>query len=39
MFEFVATKWILVFLLFFVLPIALMRLMVYKTIEVRRRDR
>jgi len=38
MFGFVATKWVLVFLLFFVLPIALMRLMVYKTIEVRRRD-
>ena len=39
MFGIVATKWILVFLLFFVLPVALMRLMVYKTIEVRRRDR
>ena len=39
MFGIVTTKWILVFLLFFVLPIAIMRLMVYKTIEVRRRDR
>lgn len=39
MLGFIATKWVLVFLLFFVLPIALIRLMVYKTIEVRRRDR
>lgn len=29
-------KWSLVLLLFVALPIALMRLMVYKTIEVRR---
>lgn len=31
-------KWTLVLLLFVVLPIALMRLMVYKTIEVTRKD-
>ncbi len=36
MLEFFATKWIVALLLFFVLPIAFMRLMVYKTIEVRR---
>jgi hypothetical protein len=30
-------KWTLVTLLFVVLPIALMRLLVYKTIEVQRR--
>lgn len=32
-------KWTLVLLLFVVLPIALMRLMVYKTIEVTRKER
>lgn len=32
-------KYSLILLLFVVLPIALMRLMVYKTIEVTRRDR
>jgi len=32
-------KWTLVFLLFVALPIALMRLMVHRTIEVRHRDR
>jgi hypothetical protein len=32
-------KWTLVLLLFVALPIALMRLMVYKTIEVKRQDR
>ena len=31
-------KWTLILLLFVVLPIALMRLMVYKTIEIRRGD-
>lgn len=39
MLSFVTTKWILALLLFFILPIALMRLMVYKTIEVRRNRR
>jgi len=33
------TKWILALLLFFVLPILFMRLLVYKTVEVRRRKR
>ena len=32
-------KWTLVFLLFVALPIALMRLMVHRTIEVGRKDR
>jgi hypothetical protein len=32
-------KYSLILLLFVVLPIALMRLMVYKTIELTRRDR
>lgn len=31
-------KWMLVLLLFVALPIALMRLMVHKTIEVTRKD-
>jgi hypothetical protein len=31
-------KWTLVLLLFVALPIALMRLMVYKTIEIQRRS-
>lgn len=31
-------KWSLILLLFVALPIALLRLMVYKTIEVRRKD-
>jgi hypothetical protein len=32
-------KWTLVLVLFVVLPIALMRLMVYKTIEISHKDR
>lgn len=32
-------KWSLILLLFVVLPIALLRLMVYKTIEVKNKDR
>lgn len=32
-------KWILVFLLFIALPIALMRFMVHRTIEVRHKDK
>jgi len=39
MLGFFATKWVLALLLFFILPIAMMRLMVYKTIEVQRNHR
>ena len=39
MLGFFATKWLVALLLFFVLPIAFMRLMVYKTIEIKRNRR